>query len=149
MKQYLLIIILLLSGLCAEAQMQKGYIKTLGRPNQKGVALNGVTVRVKGGLSAVLSKDDGTFSVQIQGESYALQQVQKSGYELNEKGVIGKKYAYSVHVQALEYLTKALTIDEKVFGIEHPSTQSVKKNIDYVKRILAEPVKDSKKDSIK
>ena len=45
------------------AQMQKGYVKTLGRPNQKGVALNGVTVRVKGGHSAVLSKDDGTFSV--------------------------------------------------------------------------------------
>ena len=63
MRRFYTILFLCSLAVSSWAQMQKGYVKTLGRPNQKGVALNGVTVRVKGGHSAVLSKDDGTFSV--------------------------------------------------------------------------------------
>jgi len=81
------------------AQTQQGYVKTLGRPDKKGEALSGVSVRVKGGHNAVLSKTDGTFSVLMSGkrngDAYSLQQVQKSGYELNEMGVIGRQYAFS------------------------------------------------------
>ena len=81
------------------AQTQHGFVKTLGRPEKKGVALSGVSVRVKGEHNAVLSKDDGTFSIMMTGkkvgDAYLLQQVQKTGYELNEQGVIGRQYAYS------------------------------------------------------
>ena len=51
---YTLLIISSLAVGCL-AQTQKGFVKTLGRPNQKGVALSGVTVRVKGAHNAVLS----------------------------------------------------------------------------------------------
>ena len=80
-------------------QTQKGYVKTLGRPNQKGTALSGVTIRLKGAHNAVLSGTDGTFSMSMtgkkNGESYSLQQVQKTGYELNDNATIGRQYAFS------------------------------------------------------
>ena len=86
----------------ASAQIQQGYVKTLGRPNQKGVALSGVSVRVRGEHNAVVSKDDGKFSMPMKGrkngDAYSLQQVQKAGYELNERGVIGRQYAFSTKV---------------------------------------------------
>ena len=67
----------------AFAQTQQGYVKTLGRPDKKGVALSGVTVRVKGGHNAVQSQHDGTFSMLLtgkkNGDGYQLQQVQKTG----------------------------------------------------------------------
>lgn len=94
-------LILLLSSIVfpALAQTQQGFVKTLGRPDKKGVALSGVSVRLKGGHNAVLSKDDGTFSMMMTGkkvgDAYSLQQVQKAGYELNEVGVIGRQYAFS------------------------------------------------------
>lgn len=82
-----------------QAQTQQGYVKTLGRPNQKGVALSGVTVRVKGGHNAVLSDQHGSFSMSMPGKKngdiYQLQQVQKQGYELNEQSIIGRSYAFS------------------------------------------------------
>ena len=110
------------------AQTQQGFVKTLGRPNQKGVALSGVTIRVKGAHNTVLSKNDGRFSMQIDGDSYALQQVQKSGYELNEPGVIGRSYAYSANVPlTLVMVSKAQLQDDKR-RIENNAYQTAEKN---------------------
>lgn len=50
------------------AQTQQGYVKTLGRPNKPGVALSGVTIRIRGAHNEVLSKKDGTFSFQLTGK---------------------------------------------------------------------------------
>ena len=41
-------IVLFLTTLSLQAQTQQGYVKTLGRPHQKGVALNGVSIRIRG-----------------------------------------------------------------------------------------------------
>ena len=86
-------------GLSLSAQTQRGYVKTLGRPNQQGRALSGVSVRVKGEHNAVLSAKDGTFAMPMPGkklgDAFSLQQVQKQGYDLKDKGVIGRNYAYS------------------------------------------------------
>ena len=100
MKQRSILAILWLSiCLSVSAQTQQGFVKTLGRPNQKGVALSGVTVRVKGGHNAVLSNAQGTFAMPMPGkkpgDAYALQQVQKQGYELRDKSAVGRQYAYS------------------------------------------------------
>ena len=82
-------IVLFLTTLSLQAQTQQGYVKTLGRPNQKGVALNGVSIRIRGGHNAVLSDDKGFFSMMMvgkkEGDAYALQQVQKQGYQLNDE----------------------------------------------------------------
>ena len=98
-NRFLIICCLLTLSIGLIAQTQQGYVKTLGRPNQQGRALGGVSIRVKGGHNAVLSGQDGRFEMPMPGkkagESYALQQVQKSGYELKDKGVVGRSYAYS------------------------------------------------------
>ncbi len=69
------------------AQTQRGYVKTLGRPGKKGMALNAVSVRVKGEHNTELSRADGTFGLLMKGkkngDAYSLQQVRKTGYELN------------------------------------------------------------------
>ncbi len=62
---FLLVYTTLTLSLCA--QTQQGYVKTIGKPGKKGVALSGVTVRVKGGHNAVVSRGDGTFSMQLSG----------------------------------------------------------------------------------
>jgi tetratricopeptide (TPR) repeat protein len=86
-------------SLSLSAQTQQGYVKTLGRPNQQGRALSGVSIRVKGGHNAVLSGQDGKFEMPMPGkkvgDAFSLQQVQKSGYDLKDKGVVGRQYAYS------------------------------------------------------
>lgn len=101
-NELLLCLALPFTVLTTYAQTQSGYVKTLGRPGQKGKALSGVAVRVKGEHNPVLSRKDGTFELLMKGkkngDAYSLQQVQKSGYELNEVDVIGRRYAFSDRV---------------------------------------------------
>ena len=99
MKRLIQLTVALLLGLTASAQTQQGYIRTLGRPEQKGEALGGVSIRVKGEHNAIVSLDDGSFSLPLpgkkNGDPYSLQQVQKKGYELNENDIIGRRLAFS------------------------------------------------------
>ena len=80
-------------------QTQQGYVKTLGRPDAKGVALSGVSIKIKGEHNPVLSKKDGTFSIlyagKKEGDAYSLLEVLKKGYELNEPEIIGRSFAFS------------------------------------------------------
>ena len=113
-------------------QVQQGFVKTLGRPDKKGVALSGVSVRVKGGHNAVLSKDDGTFSMIMTGkkvgDAYSLQQVQKSGYELNETGVIGRQYAYSDKVPLTITMVSTAQLQADKQRIENNAYKVAEKN---------------------
>ena len=88
------------------AQTQEGYVKTLGRPNQNGMPLSGVSVRVKGKHNPVLSKEDGTFAMlniaSKNGEAFSLQEVVKKGYELNENAS-KSDYVQKERLQALEH----------------------------------------------
>ena len=114
------------------AQTQQGFVKTLGRPDKKGVALSGVSVRVKGGHNAVLSKADGTFSMVMTGkkvgDAYSLQQVQKSGYELNETGVIGRQYAFSDKVPLTITMVSTAQLQADKQRIENNAYQVAEKN---------------------
>ena len=104
MKALRIIMAIILANYCFTllSQNQQGFVKTLGRPNQKGQALSGVSVRAKGAHNAVLSKTDGTFVMPMngkkEGDSYSLQQVQKTGYELNDINMIGRPYAFSASI---------------------------------------------------
>lgn len=65
-----IILAILLAGasISVFSQNQLGYVKTLGRPHQKGQPLSGVSIRAKGAHNAVLSKNDGTFSMIMTGK---------------------------------------------------------------------------------
>ena len=131
------------------AQQQQGYVKTLGRPDKKGEPLSGVTVLVKGEHNTVLSKADGTFSMLMTGKKngdvHSLQQVQKSGYELNEKGVIGRKYAFSDKVPLTLVMVSTSQLQADKQRIENTAYEVAQRN--YQKK-MAELERQRDKNTI-
>ena len=132
MKKLLLLSICLAAALTLGAQTQQGYVKTIGKRDQKGQALSGVTVRVKGEHNAVVSKADGTFSMPMSGKKngqpYTLQQVQKSGYELNERTVIGRQYAFSSTVPLTIVMVSSAQLQADKQRIENNAYKTAEKN---------------------
>lgn len=81
------------------AQMQKGQVRTLERPNKKSQGLGGVVITVREAPNSVLSSAEGSFSFSLpgkkEGDSYTVLGVQKTNYALVDKGIRGRKYGYS------------------------------------------------------
>ena len=132
MKKLILLTLCICTALSLAAQSQPGYVKTIGKPGKKGVGLGGVTVRAKGGHNAVLSNADGTFSIPMpdkkNGQAYALQQVQKKGYELNEKGVIGRNYTFSPSISLPLVMVSSAQLQADKQRIENKAYESAEKN---------------------
>lgn len=133
--QIMIVGMLLLAGLlpvAVDAQTQQGLVKTLGRPDRKGEALSGVTVRVKGEHNATVSRGDGTILMSMpgkrNGEPYALQQVQKSGYELNEKSIIGRQHAFSDRVPLIITMVQTAQLQADKQRIEDNAYRTAEKN---------------------
>ena len=147
MRIKLLTFILLCCCATAFAQTQQGYVKTLGRPEKKGEALGGVTVRVKGEHNPVVSKQDGTFSLLLadkkNGDAYALQQVKKNGYELNEKDIIGRQFAFSdkVPLTIVMVSTEQLQADKQ--RIENNAYKTAEKNYKAKYNLLEKQLSDN------
>ena len=85
MKRLNCIIICLLLSVATSAQTQQGIVKTRGRmvngKLQPGKGLADATVDLKD-RSAVISKDDGTFSFPLRTKTYLVKKVTKKGYQL-------------------------------------------------------------------
>lgn len=131
-KYCLLFFCYIIFSICAYSQTQMGYVKTLGRPDKKGVSLSGVSVRVKGEHNPVLSQQDGTFSMLMtgkrNGDAYSLQEVKKKGYELNENGVIGRQYAYSDRVPLTIVMVSSAQLQADKQRIENNAYKVAEKN---------------------
>ena len=134
MSKLKLMVSLLLAGMTwtIHAQTQQGYVKTIGRPNQKGIALSGVTVRVRGSHNAVLSNAQGGFEMMMpgkkEGDAYAIQQVQKQGYELNDKNIIGRSYAFSSKVPLTIVMVSTRQLQTDRQRIEDNAYKTAEKN---------------------
>ena len=132
MKKLFLTILLCLATLTLGAQTQQGYVKSIGKPGKKGQALSGVTVRVTGEHNAAISGSDGTFSMPMpgkkNGQPYTLQQVQKTGYELNEKTVIGRQYAFSSTVPLTIVMVSTAQLQADKQRIENNAYKAAEKN---------------------
>ena len=142
-KKIILLLILFIYSTCEIlAQTQQGYVKTLGRPNQKGTALSGVTIRVKGAHNAILSNPQGKFSIPMtgkkNGDAYSLQQIQKQGYELNEAGIIGRQYAFSDKVPLNIVMVSTKQLQEDKLRIENKAyevaEETYKRKIDLLEK---------------
>ena len=114
------------------AQTQAGYVKTLGRPGKAGTALSGVTIRARGEHNATTSGNDGRFALRLTGkkpgDAYALQQVQKKGYELNELAVIGRPYAFSDKVPLTIVMVSSAQLQADKLRIENNAFKVAEKN---------------------
>lgn len=103
----------------AKAQIQQGFVKTIGRPDRPGVALEKVVVRIQGTTNFVMSDSLGAFSINMhdkkEGDPIVLASVSKQGYELHDKDCIGRQMAYStkVPIYILMVDLKQLAIDKR------------------------------------
>lgn len=138
--RYFLTSILAVVYVTAIAQVQSGYVKTLGRPGHKGQALSGVSVRIKGAHNAVLSRNDGRFTIDIQGGSgsFVLQQVEKTGYELNDANMIGRSYAFSSSVPLSIVMVSTKQIQYEKQRIEDIACATAEKNYKAQVRMIEE-----------
>ena len=131
MKHTLCILYFILHAIACLAQNQSGMVKTLGRPAQKGVPLAGVTVRIAEAHNAVVSGKDGAFSLPINkkdGESFVIRQVQKAGYELNDRDLIGRKYAFSSTHPITIVMVSAKQLQAEKARIENNAYSVAEKN---------------------
>lgn len=131
MKRTLYILYFILHAIACLSQNQNGMVKTLGRPAQKGVPLAGVTVRIAEAHNAVVSGKDGAFSLPMNkkdGESFVIRQVQKAGYELNDRDLIGRKYAFSSTHSITIVMVSAKQLQAEKARIENNAYSVAEKN---------------------
>ena len=130
--RHVLWIFLMACALLAHGQAQHGIVKSIGRPGKKGQPLGGVTIRISGQHNAMVSEYDGTFAFAFQdkkeGDGYSLQYVQKKGYELNEKGIIGRQYAYSYRVPLTIVMVSTSQLQADKQRIENNAYAAAEKN---------------------
>jgi hypothetical protein len=85
-----------------QPQSQVGYVRTIGRPGKPGVPVPDAVIRWRGTVNATRSAQDGRFSTPMpgkrNGDPIVLQSVSKAGYELKDKGLIGRQQAFSTQV---------------------------------------------------
>ena len=132
MKKAVYLTLLLFFAKTSFSQTQQGFVRTLGRPDKKGEALEGVIVRVKGEHNTILSDEEGTFSMLLpgikNGEAYSLQQVQKTGYELNEADFIGRQLAFSDKVLLTIVMVSTAQLQAEKQRIENNAYLTAEKN---------------------
>lgn len=132
MKRIFIFILFSVSFFVSYAQTQSGYVRTLGRPDKKGEPLSGVSIRAKGEHNTVLSNEDGNFSLLLtgkkNGDAYSLQQVVKSGYELNESGVIGRPYAFSDKIPLTIVMVSTAQLQAEKIRIENNAYRVAENN---------------------
>ncbi len=139
MKRVLTIVITLLVATAALAQTQQGYVKTIGRPGKPGVFLPNVVIQAKGMVNKAISDSTGNFDISIpgkrDGDAIVLLRVQKNGYELKDKDVVGREMVCSsrVPICILMVDTKQLNADRK--RIEDNAYQVAEEN--YQKKLKA------------
>ena len=148
-NRFVILVLSVFVCVTAYSQTQEGYVKTIGRPEKKGVALSGVSIKVKGEHNPVLSKNDGTFSMLLKnkknGDLYSLQEVRKNGYELNEANVIGRQYAFSDRVPLPIVMVSSSQLQADKQRIENNAFKIAEKNYKAKLALLEE---QKEKDSI-
>ena len=105
MKNRLLILfcsfLTLLSAYAQGVVHQQGYVRSVGRPeNKAGKRLPGAVIKVSGQHNTVRSGQNGKFTLQFTGlregkDSYSFSSVRLAGYELQDVGVLGRRHPLS------------------------------------------------------
>lgn len=146
-KKIITCIFLCIIACGVQAQTQQGYIKTIGRKDKKGEPLGNVSIRLKGGHNAVLSNSNGQFALVMHGkkvgDSYSLQQVRKSGYQLNDAGVIGRSFAYSDKVPHTIVMVSTAQLQKDKQRIESNAYRVAEKNYEEKVALLEQQVNDN------
>lgn len=155
MKQLRLILLLLCVSVYSNAQVQQGYVKTVGKRGQRGTPLNGVVLKtIYAKSSTVISGSDGKFSFPVNGNQFQMSLIKKNNYQLADEDIIGRNYSYmpsspvvfamvsldeyhkaqrAIEERALNKYKKIF--DEKAKKLENELEYKQISNDEYVKRI--------------
>lgn len=102
--------------LAALAQKQQGIVRTIERPGQKSVGINGVTIKINEYPNAIVSGKGGKFSFNLQGKKQGdrcqVTRVEKKGYTLIDK-MPTFAYSFSTPAEIVMVSNKQLQQDEK------------------------------------
>lgn len=128
----------------AMAQTQQGFVKTIGRPNMPGVPLKDVIVQMVGMANPVISSENGEFHLSVynkkDGDVIKLLRVQKNGFELKDKDLIGRPLVFSSQVPIYITMvdTQQLEVDKK--RIEDNARRVAEENYQKKKAVLEEEI---------
>lgn len=115
MKRLLWITLCACMTFCALAQKQQGIVRTIERPGQKSVGINGATIKINEYPNAIVSGKGGKFSFAIQGKKQGdrclVTRVEKKGYTLIDK-MPSFAYSVSTPVEIVMVSNKQLQHDE-------------------------------------
>ena len=127
----------MLASMTLSAQTQPGLVRTVSRPNNPSEKLSGVMLRVRGNHNAVMSAEDGAFALLMQGlepgQPYAISSVIKSGYQLREPEMIGRKQSFSTSVPLEIVMISTQVLMQEQARIEEKARANVEAN--YIKRL--------------
>jgi tetratricopeptide (TPR) repeat protein len=151
-KAFLLIIVLFATiPLSAQTSTQKGYVKTRGKMvNGKlvpGTGLKGATVSVKGRTTILVQRDDGSFEFPIPSQTFRVESVKKTNYQLVDVGSLPKNYSYSSNPVYLlmetpeQQLQDKLDTERKIRRTLQKQLQQRESEIDAMQVSMAEKQK--------
>ena len=124
--------------------VQEGYVKTIGRPDKPGVMLENVHIRVRGSVNATNTSSSGEFAIPMPdkkaGDEFVLMSVQKNGYELKDKSLIGRPlvFSQSVRIEILmvdlqQLAADKMRIEENAYRVAENNYQSKLRQIELQK----------------
>ena len=125
--------------LSASSQTQVGYVRTLERPRQASVGIEGVTVNILEYPNAIVTKKKGKFSFAIpgkkQGGSFTVARIEKKGYTLVDKQLRGRRYAYSADVPLEIVMVSNQQLEKDKLQIEKKAIEKARNN--YERKIAS------------
>ena len=147
-RVFVFLLSLLLSTMASFAQIQQGFVKTLGRPNKPGVPLGNVTIQMVGMVNPVTSSSTGEFHLSAynkkDGDPIKLLKVRKNGYELRDKDLIRREMVFSSRIPIYITMvdTKQLAADKK--RIEDNARRVAEENYQKKLEQLEKEIKENK-----
>lgn len=131
-----------LSAQKQQVQTQQGFVKTLGRPGKPGVPLENVTIQMVGMVNPVISSATGEFYLSAfnkkDGDAIKLLRVQKNGYELKDKDMIGRSLVFSSHVPIYITMVDTRQLEADKRRIENNARRVAEENFQKKKAIIEE-----------
>ncbi len=137
-----------LSAQKQQVQTQQGFVKTIGRPDKPGVPLENVTIQMVGMVNPAISSASGEFHLSAynkkDGDAIKLLRVQKNGYELKDKDMIGRSLVFSSHVPIYITMVDSQQLEADKKRIEDNARRVAEENYQKKKAIIEEENKNHK-----
>lgn len=144
-KTFALLSLILISTLGA-AQIQHGYVKTIGRPDKPGTYLSNVVIQALGKINSQISDSNGHFEIAFpekkDGDPIIFTRVEKNGYEIHEKN---KEYTFSSQNDIYIYMVDLKQLEDDRQRIEENALRVAE---EYYQKKLADLEKRKKESEI-